>query len=194
MNSYCIKTAVAAAALAFLCAGPAASAEATPAKTVAKHKAKVKAKARPRAKAPAMAAEVAPVAAVPVAAVPAATVAAAAVDAPAGYNPSRPAGNPYLAYQAPVAPVNPWPNASTVASNFKAALPSLPEGQSFLPSIKRVYPTGEKPLVVVTFKCPTELVGVNTPSTKGLHELVNLAMGGINATNLLAFNLQQVCQ
>lgn len=69
-----------------------------------------------------------------------------------------------------------------------------PSGQAVLPTIKTVYPTGEKPLKVLTFKCPTELVGVTPPPTAALHEIVNLAFDGINKTNLLPFNMQQVCQ
>jgi hypothetical protein len=69
-----------------------------------------------------------------------------------------------------------------------------PSGQAILPTIKTVYPTGEKPLKVLTFKCPTELVGVTPPPTAALHEVVNLAFDGINKTNLLPFNMQQVCQ
>ncbi|KAF0100762.1 MAG: hypothetical protein FD187_1682 [bacterium] len=69
-----------------------------------------------------------------------------------------------------------------------------PSGQAILPTIKTVYPTGEKPLKVLTFKCPTELVGVTPPPTAALHEAVNLAFDGINKTNLLPFNMQQVCQ
>lgn len=120
-----------------------------------------------------------------------------------GYNP-RP--NPYLAnpYQAappvphaPVAPASsPGPATSPQASGgFKPGLPqiSLFE-QSILPKVQTVYPTGEKPLVVVTFKCPTELVGIDTPSTLILHKVVNGGMDLINKTNLLSFNMQQVCQ
>ena len=76
-----------------------------------------------------------------------------------------------------------------------SVLPSMPPSdQAILPTIKTVYPTGEKPLKVLTFKCPTELVGVSPPTTKLLHEAVNLAFDGINKTNLLPFNMQQVCQ
>ncbi len=69
-----------------------------------------------------------------------------------------------------------------------------PSGQAILPTIKTVYPTGEKPLKVLTFKCPTELVGVTPPPTAALHQAVSLAFDGINKTNLLPFNMQQVCQ
>lgn len=69
-----------------------------------------------------------------------------------------------------------------------------PSGQAILPTIKTVYPTGEKPLKVLTFKCPTELVGVTPPPTAALHQAVTLAFDGINKTNLLPFNMQQVCQ
>ncbi len=69
-----------------------------------------------------------------------------------------------------------------------------PMDQAILPTFKKVYPTGEKPLMVVTFKCPTELVGVTPLPTKALHGLVDLGMGALNSSNLLPFNLQQVCQ
>ena len=69
-----------------------------------------------------------------------------------------------------------------------------PADQAILPRIKTVYPTGEKPLKVLTFKCPTELVGITPLPTKALHELVNVAMDGVNRTDLLPFNMQQVCQ
>jgi hypothetical protein len=80
-------------------------------------------------------------------------------------------------------------------SDIKQSIPILSDsGESLLPTIKKVYPTGEKPLVVVSFKCPTELIGVAPPTIKILHELVNFGMDGINKTNLLSFNMQQVCQ
>ncbi len=112
------------------------------------------------------------------------------------------------------APVTPWstPSPALVAKPAESAaptnslgqawnslkstlLPSMPpEGQAILPTIKTVYPTGEKPLKVLTFKCPTELIGVTPLPTKALHELVNLAFDGINRADLLPFNMQQVCQ
>jgi len=76
-----------------------------------------------------------------------------------------------------------------------ALVPGMPSGeQSILPSIKTVYPTGEKPLKVLTFKCPTELLGVTPIPVKAVHGLVNMAMDGLNSTDLLPFNMQQVCQ
>ncbi len=69
-----------------------------------------------------------------------------------------------------------------------------PMDQAILPTFRKVYPTGDKPLMVVTFKCPTELVGVTPLPTKALHDLVDLGMGALNSSNLLPFNLQQVCQ
>lgn len=85
--------------------------------------------------------------------------------------------------------------ASRSASGFGLSLPHVPLfEQAILPKIQTVYPTGEKPLVVVTFKCPTELVGIDTPSTVILHKAINGGMDLINKSNLLAFNMQQVCQ
>ena len=118
--------------------------------------------------------------------------------------------NPYLAYRqetfaAPVTVARETPdrdaprvNANLVSqyfNSFQLISPVRPPSdQSILPTFKKVYPTGEKPLVVVTFKCPTELVGITPLPTKALHGLVDLGMGALNSSNLLSFNMQQVCQ
>jgi len=89
----------------------------------------------------------------------------------------------------------PLPDVASLFGSLGQAIPILPgSGRSILPSIKTVYPTGEKPLVVVSFKCPTEVLGVTPPTISLLHDLVDLGMEGINRTDLLSFNLQQVCQ
>jgi hypothetical protein len=74
-------------------------------------------------------------------------------------------------------------------------LPSNPLSgdTTLLPVIKTVYPTGEKPLVILNFKCPTEMIGITPPPMKLLHEAINFGFDGVNKTNLLSFNLQQVC-
>ncbi|MFZ5483778.1 MAG: hypothetical protein ACOZB0_06060 [Pseudomonadota bacterium] len=119
----------------------------------------------------------------------------AAPVAPVSTNPylayvTKEPGNPYLT-AAPATPAE----ARNLGADLRALLPSLPgEGQSFLPSIKKVYPTGEKPLVVITFKCPTELVGVTPPPVKLLHSAVDGSFNALNATDWLSFDLQQVCQ
>jgi len=159
-----------------------------------------------------------PASATPAAAAIVAPPPATATQAPSAYTASAPAvppastnpylspsatnGNPYLAYTQQAgpasAPDSTTPSFKSFGPDFKGLkdlLPSLPgKDQSLLPSIKKVYPTGEKPLVVVTFKCPIEMVGVNVPVTKILHGAVNLGMDAVNASNLLSFNLQQVCQ
>lgn len=113
--------------------------------------------------------------------------------------------NPYLPRPQPretgvervVEPVAAAPQASS-GGFFSGLIPSIPllpdSGQSILPKITKVYPTGEKPLVVVSFKCPTEVVGITPPTIKLLHGAVDLGMAGINKTDLLSFDLQQVCQ
>lgn len=115
--------------------------------------------------------------------------------------------NPYMVHVAPrgvmvasAAPI-PVPLPDTQArgksetGGLGSLLPHLPMfEQAILPKIQKVYPTGEKPLVVVTFKCPTEVVGIDTPSTIILHKAVNGGMDLINRSNLLSFNMQQVCQ
>lgn len=112
--------------------------------------------------------------------------------------------NPYLPIpvrQAPAAQDEPARGArigSSFGNPFSSlglSIPLLPDsGQSILPKITKVYPTGEKPLVVVSFKCPTEVVGITPPTIKLLHEAVSLGMEGLNKTDLLSFDLQQVCQ
>lgn len=63
-----------------------------------------------------------------------------------------------------------------------------------LPSIKTVYPTGEKPLVVINLKCPAEvLVGETFAIPNAMRNGVNMALEGISSTNLLSFNMQLVC-
>ncbi len=88
----------------------------------------------------------------------------------------------------------PTNTASPIASgqgNFNAK--DSGKSRSILPTITKVYPTGEKPMVVITFNCPTELAGIATPSTKILHGVFDLGFGAINATDLLPWTLQQVC-
>ena len=129
--------------------------------------------------------------------------------------PWSPRPNPYIVQPvtvtvAPVSAALPWQDQSTTptpAISQVTATTSTPfassqgnlnakdsgKSRSLLPSFTKVYPTGEKPMVVVTFSCPTELAGINTPSTKILHGIFDLGFGAINATNLLPWTLQQVC-
>lgn len=110
-------------------------------------------------------------------------------------NATYPSSNPYLAYTQPTQQDTPSNPASDAFGKLGAALPSFgSSAESLLPSIKKVYPTGEKPLVVVNFKCPIEMAGVKGGPTKILHDVVDLGMNAVNSTNLLSFNLQQVCQ
>jgi hypothetical protein len=119
--------------------------------------------------------------------------------APAAVGAYTPRVNPYLSGpQAAPVPSQPLGGDVGQAQGIggpRFSLPHIPLfEQSILPKVQTVYPTGEKPLVVVTFKCPTELVGIDTPSTLILHKVVNGGMDLINKTNLLSFNMQQVCQ
>lgn len=115
---------------------------------------------------------------------------------PAASTPAAtPPANPYLANQQQMQAMTPRNSARQGFADIKMAMPQIPLfEQAILPKVQTVYPTGEKPLVVVTFKCPTELVGIDTPSTLILHKAVNGGMDLINRSNLLAFNMQQVCQ
>jgi|GEM_PF-2313278 len=90
--------------------------------------------------------------------------------------------------QAPATPAAPFAFGQD-SYNAKDANKS----RSILPTITKVYPTGEKPMVVVTFNCPTEMAGVATPTTKIIHSFFDLGFSAINATNALPWTLQQVC-
>ncbi|MDO9225939.1 MAG: hypothetical protein Q8M09_03720 [Pseudomonadota bacterium] len=131
---------------------------------------------------------------------------------------AAPSSNPYLAYRTatynqaaptvpPVAAVAPATPATSVApvvqsgeqiiNTLRAFLPEphLPSPDiDILPSVTKVYPTGERPMYVLTFKCPTELVGITPPPTKALRWLISSGMDAVNSTNLLSFSMQQVCQ
>jgi len=94
-------------------------------------------------------------------------------------------------------PFNTTVDLGQIFSDLKSFLPEphLPSADiSILPSIKKVYPTGEKPLYVLTFKCPTELIGITPLPTKALRWLITSGMEALNSTDLLPFNMQQVCQ
>jgi hypothetical protein len=95
------------------------------------------------------------------------------------------------------------PSFDSLTMQIKALVPpellaSLPSetGESHWPiSWKTVYPTGEKPLWVLTLKCPTEAAfGVAPPPVKVVHVILTTAMDAINATGVFPVNLQQVCQ
>jgi hypothetical protein len=136
--------------------------------------------------------------------------------------PLKPVGNPYLANsvaynQVATTPFQPgmFSLPTGLISLPVGLTPSIPVdlGQMFndlrsflpephmpsadidiLPSIKKVLPTGEKPLYVLTFKCPTELIGITPLPTKALRWLISSGMEALNSTDLLPFNMQQVCQ
>lgn len=92
----------------------------------------------------------------------------------------------------PTLPTLPPQLAGFLPTSF---LPGDPGASHFPISIKTVYPTGDKPLVVLTLKCPTEAAfGVAPPPVKLVHIILTAGMDGINATGLLPVNLQQVCQ
>jgi hypothetical protein len=91
-----------------------------------------------------------------------------------------------------LASLDPKQGLSDLLGGLRNSIPLLND-QDLLPTIKKVYPTGEKPLVILSFKCPTEMIGVTPPPMKALHELINLGFDGLNKTNMLSFNLQQVC-
>ena len=86
---------------------------------------------------------------------------------------------------------SPMVSSSGKPKNLDAQEPK--KSRSLLPTITKVYPTGDRPMIVITFSCPTEVIGIDTPSTKILHGVFDLGFGAINYTNLLPWSLQQVC-
>jgi len=66
--------------------------------------------------------------------------------------------------------------------------------KSLLPKIKTYKSiSGAKPVTVVSLKCPTESIGISTPTSKLFHQFIDTGMSCINNTNLLPVELQQVC-
>jgi hypothetical protein len=112
--------------------------------------------------------------------------------APVGFPTTVPATSAKSASTGFLASLDPRQGLSDLFGSVRNSIPLLND-QELLPTIKKVYPTGEKPLVILSFKCPTEMIGVSPPPMKALHGLVNLGFDGINKTNMLSFNLQQVC-
>jgi len=95
------------------------------------------------------------------------------------------------------------PTFSDISARLKNLVPAdllalLPvnDGESHWPiDWKTVYPTGERPLWVLTLKCPTEAAfGVAPPPVKIVHVVLTAVMDGINSTKLLPVDLQQVCR
>jgi hypothetical protein len=116
-----------------------------------------------------------------------------AVAAPSSASPAP--TNPYLAYNwKPSNGASKPATAGLPALSLSSLLPNNGRNFSLIPTIKTVYPTGEKPLVVVSFKCPTELIGIVPPPVAIIHEVVNAGLDGVNKSNLLSFNMQQVCE
>ena len=76
------------------------------------------------------------------------------------------------------------------------ALLPVNNGESHWPiSWNTVYPTGARPLWVLTLKCPTEAAfGVAPPPVKLVHVALTAVMDGLNSTKLLPIDLQQVCR
>jgi hypothetical protein len=85
--------------------------------------------------------------------------------------------------------------SNLVPGELWALLP-VNDGESHWPiSWKTVYPTGERPLWVLTLKCPTEAAfGIAPPPIKLVHVALTAVMDGLNSTKLLPVDLQQVCR
>lgn len=94
---------------------------------------------------------------------------------------------PSLTYAESTAPVQP-----------RYPLLSLPDLASFgdrslLPSAKMVATPDGRSILVVSFKCPTEVIGVSPPMVQLVHNLVDAAMNKANEEHVLPFDMQQVC-
>lgn len=62
-----------------------------------------------------------------------------------------------------------------------------------LVNVKRYNIPGQKSILVVATKCPSEFVNISTPTTKIFHSLVDSGMSCINSTQILPVELRQVC-
>lgn len=62
-----------------------------------------------------------------------------------------------------------------------------------IPEINFYKKENTKDLVTVSFKCPTESVGISTPSTKCIHSAVDNILYVMNNSNVLPIDVVQVC-
>lgn len=62
-----------------------------------------------------------------------------------------------------------------------------------LPTIHKYERPGEKTLIVITAKCPVELLGVKTPSTTMFHAVIDVGINFINNLPSSTVEIQQVC-
>lgn len=102
--------------------------------------------------------------------------------------------NPYLVHlpPAPTPTKVSQPSPKLSLANLKMMLP-LTGPSNIFPTIKKVFPTGDRPMVVVNFKCPTELIGITPPPMMLLHKAIDWGFSGINKSNLLPYSFLQVC-
>lgn len=128
------------------------------------------------------------------------TVTASAVTAAADSVPVAAPQNPYLAGWYRPGPVAALPALAVGQLNDNAryvldVVTSIPAMvASLLPSIKTVHPTGGRDLVVVSFKCPAEMItGLYFIPANALRERINSLFNRLNDYQLLNFDIQLVC-
>lgn len=143
---------------------------------------------------------IAPTQALPVAAVVAMPAAASVATAATAVTPAAPAVNPYLAGWYRPIPAAALPAVAVGQINYSAryvsdSVTSIPRKLvDALPSIKTVYPTGGRDLVVANLKCPVEMVtGQYMLPANAMREGVNGLFSRLNESQMLKFDIQLVC-
>jgi len=76
---------------------------------------------------------------------------------------------------------------------IQPVIAQTPLANNFVLKVKKYDVPGEKSIVIVSTKCPTEYVGIPTPSSKAFHYLVDSGMSCINKTQILPIELRQAC-
>lgn len=65
--------------------------------------------------------------------------------------------------------------------------------RNLLPTARLIDTGSDRAVLIVSFKCPTELLGVAPPTIQLLHNAFDLVAGLVNQAQLLSFDVQQVC-
>ena len=96
--------------------------------------------------------------------------------------------NPYL--QAPIVPVVAVASIEAPATKYRAVA-NIEKKPLF--KITRHKIPESKDLVTVMINCPTEKIGIATPTSWCLHKFLDNGFAVVNHTKFLPVDLQQVC-
>lgn len=104
----------------------------------------------------------------------------------------KPVNNPAKLTQ-PTRPKKIPTTKTYTASITPKAVPTQFNFLDIIPRVKAYEVPGEKHLMVLSLKCPTELLDVTTPSSAVIHSTIDTGFGIANKMPFLPYTFQQVC-